>query len=220
MVARPIAKRERDGRSLRRTDNWLIEPASAAPMGMGGRTSTSRSLLLVVQRISQLDDPPLFPNAGFNQKSRARSWATLPVLLRSGSQLGRCRDSRVDLARRLQFVRVRAWGPSLRLWSSPREGGALRPPGRKRFPLLVPVRHRRQVLGRMPPRCGVQGLSRAGGVPRLGQHLLEGEDEPLASDRSRWCLACHRRRDRACLTGRACRRGYPAVRARPGCPSR
>jgi hypothetical protein len=38
-----------------------------------------------VQRISQLDDPPHFPNVGFNQKFRAGPAATLPVLLRRGS---------------------------------------------------------------------------------------------------------------------------------------
>jgi hypothetical protein len=51
---RPIAKRERDGRSLTTTNSWLIEPTSAAPIGMGGRTSTSRSLLLVVKGQSAL----------------------------------------------------------------------------------------------------------------------------------------------------------------------
>jgi hypothetical protein len=42
-------------------------------------------------------------------------------------RLGGCRNSRVDLSRCLQFVRVRAGSPSLRLWSSRGAEEPLRP---------------------------------------------------------------------------------------------
>ena len=48
-VTPPITKRERDRRSLRRTDNRVAAPTSAADKRSGRRESTSRSGLLVVR---------------------------------------------------------------------------------------------------------------------------------------------------------------------------
>jgi hypothetical protein len=48
MVARPIAKRERDRRTLGRTDRGLSDTTSAAPIGIGWRMFTSRRLVLII----------------------------------------------------------------------------------------------------------------------------------------------------------------------------
>ena len=109
-------------------------------------------------------------------------------LLRSGSQLGRCRDSRVDLSRGLQFVLVRAWGPSLRLWSSRREGEALRP-----RPTAAPVARHSTAPASGPRQDAasvwIQGLSRAGACAARTTSCWNLQDEPLVIDGASVSLA-------------------------------